>query len=411
MSGLTDVTLVGAGGEYMDAAVLIEWTVQPGGKVQEGDVVAIVETAKAATEIVAPASGTIVELLAKPGEEIKVGAVLARIGSGAASASGAAAPAAAPAAQPAQVRPPVDDGKGLVRRLPNVFASPLAKRIARDRGLDLSAIRGTGPNGRIMRADVERAASAASAAAAAAAAASTVPASVPAQQPAPEVALRPQGAGASEGYRRAMASHMVKSAAIPAFTVGMDIDGAALLAARAEIKRQGGRATINDLIIQAVARALREHPRVNAHWDGEGVLFSADINIGVAVATDLGLVVPVVHRADTLDAEGIAERMATLRVKAQSQRLSLAEISGGTFSISNLGSFGVTAFTAALNPPAAAILAVPAFRPVTLFENGKLETRQLAHFSVTADHRVLDGADVARFLNTLKEIIERGMPR
>ncbi|WP_170984387.1 dihydrolipoamide acetyltransferase family protein [Rhodoligotrophos defluvii] len=382
--GLHDVTLVGAGGEYMDSAVLVEWTVSPGTAVGEGQVLAVVETAKAATEVTAPTAGVVQELLAKPGEEIKVGSVLARI------ANGAEAPAEAAPAAPMVQAQAREESSGLARRLPKVFASPLAKRIARDRGIDLTGVKGSGPGGRIRRADVE----------------ALLPPSATAQpQPQPATATSP---AVGEGYRRAMASHMVRAAAIPAFTVGMDIDGGKLLEARARIKQQGGRATLNDLIIAAVARILRHHPRVNAQWDGKGVLFNADINIGVAIATDLGLVVPVVHRADSLGPEAIAQRMAELKVKAQSQRLSPADITGGTFSISNLGSFGVTAFTAALNPPAAAILAVPAFRNVTLFEGGRLETRPVAHFSVTADHRVLDGADVARFLGDLKNGLEGG---
>lgn len=399
MPGAIDVTLVGAGGEYMDAAVLIEWTVEPGATVVEGQVLAVVETAKAATEILAPAAGRLVERLANPGDEIKVGAILARIGADALAAASSAAPIAA-SASPAPLETS-DTGAGIARRLPKSFASPLAKRIARDRGVDISSLNGSGPNGRILRADVERAMQPA--------ASSAAPQATPAPAANVEAALQAQSPATGDGYRRAMAAHMVKSAAIPAFTVGMDIDGAALLATRAEIKRNGGRATLNDLIIVGVATALRNHPRVNAHWDGKGVLFSADINIGVAIATDLGLVVPVVHRADTLGAEDVAARMSALRVKAQSQRLSPSDISNGTFSISNLGSFGVTAFTAALNPPAAAILAVPAFRPITLFANGKIETRQLAQFSVTADHRVLDGVDVARFLRDLKNILEAGI--
>jgi len=397
---LIDVTLVGAGGEYMDSAVLIEWTVTPGTVVEEGQTLAVVETAKAATEVTAPAKGVLQEQLAKPGEEVGIGAVLARIATGG-SAREVPLPQQFNGHDPAPAAA-TSNTAGLHKRLPAAFASPLAKRIAREHGIDLAGLKGTGPGGRIRRADVE----------AQLAEKQAQPARADAQSRAPDLTSRPAESPrppqAIEGYRRAMAAHMVRAAAIPAFTLGLEIDGAKLFEARSRIKQQGGRATLNDLIISAVARTLRNHPRVNAQWDGAGVLFNADINIGIAVATDLGLVVPVLHRTDAMEVEAIAGRMADLRVKAQSQRLSPAEISGGTFSISNLGSFGITQFTAALNPPAAAILAVPAFRSVTLFEDGRLETRKLAHFAVTADHRVLDGADVARFLQDLKISIESG---
>jgi len=387
-----DVVLVGAGGEYMDSAVVLEWKAALGDRLSVGQTLVVVETAKAATEIDAPASGILTHIAAEAGSEVMVGALLGRIesaGSGPTpTREGSASPSGAPESVVSDTVPPSAKSAGLPRRWPRAYATPLAKRLAVEHGIDLGKIAGSGPHSRIVKADVL-------------AAATSIQGG-----PKAEHELAPR----TDGYRRAMAQHMARAAGIPSFSITMDCDGTNLLARRAHIKTAGGRATINDLILHVVVQTLKRHRRVNARWDGKGVAFNEAVNLGVAVATDTGLVVPVVRNADHLSLDEIAAEVTRLRLKAESQTLTTSEIVDGTFTVSNLGSLGVASFTATLNPPQAAILAVPAFKRVVSFDDGRLESRPVARLSLTADHRVLDGIDAARFLADLCRQLEKADP-
>jgi pyruvate dehydrogenase E2 component (dihydrolipoamide acetyltransferase) len=385
---MTDILLIGAGGEYMESAVLVEWHVRPGDRVAKGQLVATVETAKAATEVEAPADGTVAELLAAVGDEVAVGAAIARLAGGDAAAAGetAAAPEPPPAREP-----------GLPRRLPAAFASPLARRLALEAGIDLSTLRGSGPHGRIVRRDVL----------------STAPRPpVPEPKPEPRPEPRPQPEPGPErgarsgGYRRAMAAQMARTLQIPMFSVSVDCDGTALLAERRRIKAVGGIATVNDLIVFRVARLLARHRTLNAHWAEDRVVPQDRVNIGVAVATGAGLVVPVLHDADRLSLADTATGLRRLRERAEAQSLATAEISGATLTVTNLGGFGVADFVPIVNPPQVAILGVAAFRPTAVFDGARLESRPVARLTMSADHRAVDGADVARFLDALRADLE-----
>jgi pyruvate dehydrogenase E2 component (dihydrolipoamide acetyltransferase) len=364
---MTEIRLIGAGGEYMDSAVLVEWHVRPGDAVARGQLVATVETAKAATEVEAPVGGTVAELLAAVGDEVAVGAAIARLAGG----NGAMEPAS-------------PRGPGLPRRLPAGFASPLARRLARDAGIDLSALRGSGPHGRITRRDVLSAAPRA-----------------PEPQPEPE----PER-GRSGGYRRAMAAQMARTLQIPMFSVSVDCDGSALLAERRRIKAVGGIATVNDLIVFRVARLLARHPDLNAHWAEDRSVPQERVNVGVAMATEAGLVVPVLRDADRLSLAETAAGLRRLRERAEAQGLAAAEVSGATLTVTNLGGFGVADFVPIVNPPQVAILAVAAFRPTAVFDGARLESRPVARLTMSADHRAVDGAGVARFLDALRADLE-----
>lgn len=370
---MTEIRLIGAGGEYMDSAVLVEWHVRPGDAVAKGQLVATVETAKAATEVEAPAGGTIAELLAAVGDEVAVGAAIARLAGG----DGATADEAASAAEPVSPR-----GPGLPRRLPAGFASPLARRLARDAGIDLSALRGSGPRGRITKRDVLSAA----------------PHS-PEPRPEPE-------RGRSGGYRRAMAAQMARTLQVPMFSVSVDCDGSALLAERRRIKAVGGIATVNDLIVFRVARLLARHPDLNAHWAEDRAVPQERVNVGVAMATEAGLVVPVLRDADRLSLAETAAGLRRLRERAEAQGLAAAEVSGATLTVTNLGGFGVADFVPIVNPPQVAILGIAAFRPTAVFDGARLESRPVARLTMSADHRAIDGAGVARFLDALRADLE-----
>lgn len=387
-----DVVLAGAGGEYMDSAVVLEWKAALGDSVTVGETLVVVETAKAATEIDSPVSGVLTHIAAEAGSEVMVGALLGRIepaGPAHTSAQGgSASPSGAPGGAVLETVPSSAELVGLPRRWPRAYATPLAKRLAVEHGIDLSKVAGSGPHHRIVKADVL-------------AAAHTTQ-----DKPKAEPELSPR----ADGYRRAMAQHMARAAGIPSFSIAMDCDGTSLLARRAQIKTVGGRASVNDLILHAVAQTLKRHRRVNARWDSEGVAFNEAVHLGIAVATDLGLVVPVVRHADRLSLEEVAAEVTRLRLKAESQSLTTPEIVDGTFTVSNLGPLGVASFTATLNPPQAAILAVPAFKRVVFFDDGRLESRPVARLSLTADHRVLDGIDAARFLADLCRQLEKANP-
>jgi pyruvate dehydrogenase E2 component (dihydrolipoamide acetyltransferase) len=269
----------------------------------------------------------------------------------------------------------------------------LAERLARRQGVDLASVRGSGPAGRIVKRDLEEAGTAA------------------AMRPAAEE--EPERAATSieepSRMRRTIARRMTEAKQrIPHFYVRAEYDMSAAMGLRASIKKAGAmpRLTVTHLLIKACAVALRRHPRVNSAWEDERVVFHEDVNVGIAVAVDDGLVVPVLHRVQLMTLEQVAERAATLTERARAGRFAGDELSGGTFSISNVGVVDVDDLVAVINPPQAAILAVGAVKERPVVRQGKVAVALTMRATLSCDHRVLNGVEGGEFLATLREILE-----
>jgi pyruvate dehydrogenase E2 component (dihydrolipoamide acetyltransferase) len=273
-----------------------------------------------------------------------------------------------------------------------VKASPLARRIARERGIELASLQGTGPEGRIVAEDVERAAAAPAA-------------------PAPLAVEAPLGAEVVplSSLRRTVARRMTEAWQAPAFQISMSAEmsrGLALRARLVELAKDEPKPTISDLLTKVCAAALMRHRAVNAHFDGDSVRLLPTADIGIAVATDRGLLVPVIRGCERRTIAEIAAARADLVERARSGKLQQEDLEGGSFTISNLGMYGVEQFVAVLNPPQAAILAVGAVEDRPAAVEGRVEVRPLMTMTLTCDHRSLDGADAADFLRTVKTFLE-----
>ncbi len=380
-----EVRLTAVAGEYMATAVVQEWLVQEGQPVAEGAPLVVVETAKANVEIPAPATGVLQQIVVARGDEAPVGALLAVI----ASAGERAAPPATVTAREAtrtEPSPKTDTTPAPEPQAPGGFvrATPRARALARELGVPLARVTAAG-GGVVSEEDVRRAASAA--------------------RPAPRVEQL-------EGYRRAAAEHMARALEVPQFSVSMTFDATRLDETRAALKRadpEDGAVipSVTEFVVKAAALALRRHPRVNARWEDGRVRALDDVNVGVAVATDRGLVVPVLRAADTRALSDLAAGLAGLRTRAEAFRLAPEDVQGGTFTVSNLGMFGVEHFTALVNPPQAAILAVSAVTARVVWVSGEARPQRRGDLTLTADHRVIDGMDAARFLGDIKALLEQ----
>jgi pyruvate dehydrogenase E2 component (dihydrolipoyllysine-residue acetyltransferase) len=346
--------------ESMREGIVVRWLREPGQLVAPGDELVEIETDKATVTCQAEAEGPL-EILVGPGESAAVGAPIARIG--------------ATAAPPG----------------PRLRASPLARRLARERNVDLAGVRGSGPGGRIVRADIERAGRAAEAVA-------------PVASDDPRGGVTIQAPGPAQ---RVTAARMVEAVrAIPAFTVSAEFDMDRCVELRTRLARTTDRApTHNDLVVKAAALALREHPRVNASYSDGAFHLYQRVNVGIAVAAGDALLVPTVYEADTLGLGAIARATRSLAERARAGALTPAELDGATFTVSNLGGFGITEFTAVINPPQAAILAVGAVVRRPVVRDGAVVPGHLLTATLTCDHRILDGASAARFLCRVGELL------
>ncbi len=413
----------------MTEGTLARWLKKEGEAVKAGDVIAEIETDKATMEVEAVDEGILGKILVADGTEaVKVNAPIAILVQEGEKVpeNGAAAPApasAAPAAAPKTETPaaaasaaPLINGHDKGSR---IFASPLAKRIARDKGIDLAGVTGSGPNGRIVRADVEGAKAAPAAAPAPAAAA---PVAAPAAAPAPAPAAPPKAAAITAPHslvphttmRRVIARRLTESKqSVPHFYLTMDIELDALLALRAELNARSAKdgagafkLSVNDMIIKAAAIALRRVPKVNASFTDDGVAFYEDVDISVAVAIPDGLITPIIRRADQKGLATISNEMKDLGLRARAGKLKPEEFQGGGFSVSNLGMFGVKDFQAIINPPQAAILAVGAGEQRPVVKDGQLAVATVMSATLSVDHRVVDGALGAEWLQAFKAIIQ-----
>jgi pyruvate dehydrogenase E2 component (dihydrolipoamide acetyltransferase) len=404
----------------MTEGTLARWHKKEGEPVEIGEIIAEIETDKAIVDLEAEASGILAKIFVADGSNgVKVGSVIARIaqlggghasdtapGSGGAGADTAARADAAPA--------PVHPHSNGTRR----FASPLARRIAAERGVALEEITGSGPNGRIIKADVESHVPALAAPA---------PAMLPQSQP--PKALAPQNhsphahleAAATHGLdpaydevphtgmRRVIAQRLSESKQqVPHFYLDLDCQIDALLALRAQLHAsvEGVKLSVNDFLVKAAALALRQVPAANASWTESCVRMHRDVDISVAVATPGGLLTPVVRGADGKSLGAISAEVKALAERARVGKLLPAQYQGGTFTISNLGMYGVRRFSAIINPPQACILAVGAAEQRPIVRDGALAVGTLVTLGLSADHRVVDGAVAAEFLATLRKLLE-----
>src|SRR5690606_23175018 len=401
------------------------------------DVLVEIETDKAVMEYEAYEDGYLVQQTVGEGETVPIGAVIGVIADspdavpadsgGAGAAEQAAAPEQAPQPEVEEVRPaeeapptvPAQAAPAEPERGPRPLSSPLARRLAREYGLDITQIKGSGPKGRVVRADVEAAAKQREQEKAPAAAPQPAPVPAPAaarpQPPQPEFEdLRDSEEVPVGNIRKVIARRLTQAKQeAPHFYLRRTIDAEALREFRAQINEQlaptGVKVSVNDLIVKAVATVLRDHPEVNSSWVDDKLLRHKRINVGIAVAVDTGLVVPVLHDADTLALSEVARRSRALVEKARDGKLSPQDMSGGTFSVSNLGMFGVESFSAVINPPEAAILAVGAMQQEPVVRDGEIVARHTIALELSVDHRAVDGAVGAAFLKDLAEVLESPM--
>jgi pyruvate dehydrogenase E2 component (dihydrolipoamide acetyltransferase) len=413
----------------MTEGTLSRWLKKQGETIKAGDVLAEIETDKATMEVEAVDEGVLGKILVPDGTEgVKVNApiaILVQVGE-AVPAEGAPAPApaaaapaaeapkaAAPAPSPSpSAAPVVANGRDGDR----IVASPLAKRIAKDAGIDLKGVNGSGPNGRIVRADVEAVQTGQGAPAPAAAAPAPAPVAAkapPAPAKAPAITAPHQFVPHSS-MRRVIAKRLTESKqTVPHFYLTMDIELDALLKLRGELNarssKDGGgsfKLSVNDMIIKASALALRRVPKVNASFTEDGVAYYDDVDVSVAVAIPDGLITPIIRRADQKGLATISNEMKDLGLRARAGKLKPEEFQGGGFSVSNLGMFGVKDFQAIINPPQAAILAVGAGEPRPVVKDGQLAVATVMSATLSVDHRVVDGALGAEWLQAFKAIIQ-----
>jgi pyruvate dehydrogenase E2 component (dihydrolipoamide acetyltransferase) len=411
----------------MTEGTLARWLKKEGEQVKAGDIIAEIETDKATMEVEAVDEGILGKILVPGGTAaVKVNDVIAVLVEPGESAD--AAPAAKPAPAPAPATPKTE-AAAPVAAMPSVapaanghaggdraIASPLAKRMAQQAGLDLARIAGSGPNGRIVKADVEAALAKGPAAkpapAAQPAAAAPAPAPAPKAPAAPITA--PHQAVPHSTMRKVIARRLSESKqTVPHFYVSMDIELDALLKLRGELNatspKDGAGAfklSVNDMVIKAAAVTLRRIPKVNASWTEDAAILYDDVDISVAVSIPDGLITPIIRKADQKGLAAISNEMKDLAARAKSGKLKPEEFQGGGFSISNMGMYGVTDFAAIINPPQAGILAVSAGQQRPVVKDGALAVATVMTCTLSVDHRIVDGALAAEWIAEFKRIVE-----
>jgi pyruvate dehydrogenase E2 component (dihydrolipoamide acetyltransferase) len=397
-------------GMVQETGTLLQWLKVPGATVAKGEPLMEIETDKANVEVEAPASGILASVSAQPGDVIPVGKTIALILAPGESVPQFKSPSVSISATPIAMRAAAEHNVDLSQIKPKgnriqkddvlayievhakgngrTLASPKARRLAQERGLDLEAIAGSGPGGAILAADV-------------------VSAQAPTPIAAAPIEAAPETLGVSRMWRVMVERISHAWTTIPHFYLMREVNAARLISWREDVqKRITEKITYTDLLVKLAAAALRQHPRLNASWQTDRIALNVDINIGLAVAVDDGLIVPVIQRADQLGLSQLAARRTDLVARAQASKLSLDDISGGTFTISNLGMYGVDAFNAIINPPQAAILAVSRIADRVVPLNGQPAVQPMMTLSLSCDHRVVDGARGAEFLRTLAELVE-----
>jgi pyruvate dehydrogenase E2 component (dihydrolipoamide acetyltransferase) len=437
----------------MEEGKLVKWLKNEGDAVKTGDPIGEVETDKAIMELVARGDGILRRRLVAENESVPVGTLVGVIATAdediAALVAGATAPAAggtaptpapampavpgAPAASPqestgpsrnhaavvtggAQTRPgapatpataapaaaaPAQAGGTAHGAGGSVLSSPLARRLATEQGLDLARVQGSGPNGRIIKRDIEAAASRGGARAAAAPNAAPAAPAISREGDYQDVPLTT--------IRKIIAKRLGESIGpIPTFYLTAELDLTRMMEMRTAMVELGDefKVSVNDIMLKAIAVALSKHPEVNAHWNGDHIRYFNRVHLGMAVATDDGLIVPVIWDADRKGMSQISREAKELATRARERKLKPEEFTGSTFSVSNLGMFGIDQFTAIINPPEAAILAIGSSEEKLVVVDGEAVVRQRLRVTMSCDHRIIDGAVGAKFLQTLRRLVE-----
>lgn len=403
--------------DTMEEGVIAKWNVKEGDKVESGDIIAEVETDKATMEVEVFDSGIILKILAKEGDAIPLGKPMAIIGEEGEdisdllkdSGNGKAEDTGEKEEKGGQKKEaekskdkeekdsvvdeegdgkkkaPVDSGNGRIK------ASPLARKMAEDRGIKLSDIKGSGPEGRIIKKDIEEFESS----------------KRPAVARAPIVSKEDEETRVSQ-MRKTIARRLSESKfTSPHYYETIDINVEELVAARAKLNEVSEqKISFNDIIVKACAHALRQHPAVNSSWQDDTMLRHGDVNVAIAVAIDDGLLTPVITNADQKGLRQIGQESRELAELARNRKLQPGQMQGSTFTVSNLGMFGIEEFTAIINPPNACILAVGTIREVPVVKDGEVAPGKRMKVTLSSDHRIVDGATAARFLGTLRNILE-----
>ncbi|SIQ08871.1 MULTISPECIES: pyruvate dehydrogenase complex dihydrolipoamide acetyltransferase [Acidiphilium] len=413
----------------MTEGTLAKWLKNEGDTIKSGDVIAEIETDKATMEVEAVDEGVLGKILVAAGTEgVAVNAPIAvLVDAGEAVPSAAAAPAPkaeAPAPKaaveatpaPAPRGEPKANGHDTSDHGARIFASPLARRMAQQAGLNLAGITGSGPNGRIVKADIDAARGQTPAAPAGVPQAAAAPVAAPAASLAPKPAeiTAPHDAVPHSSMRKVIAKRLqAAKQTIPHFYLSMDVELDALLKLRADLNAQSPKdgagafkLSVNDLIIKASAIALRRVPAANASFTDDAMIRYHDVDISVAVAIPDGLITPIIRKADQKGLAAISNEMKDLAARAKSGKLKPEEFQGGSFSISNLGMFGITSFSAIINPPQGAIIAIGAGEKRPVVRGAELAIATVMTVTLSCDHRVVDGAIGAEFLAAFKSIVE-----
>lgn len=404
-----------------------KWLKQVGDKITDGEIIAEIETDKATMELQSFESGTLQRILVEAGKVVPIGEVIAIIGDGAAPTASAPAPAAAPpaaapapdaSAAPAPAAPAApSNGQGD----DHIKASPLARKLAAERGIDLRLVQGTGPGGRIIKENVEefQPGTPASASAPAPQPAAAAPVSAPTPAPAPAPAPTPNAAAEPLGrMRRAIARAMNDAKpGIPHIYVTVEVDMGAAMKLRQQINESGAAAvkvSVNDLVVKAAAKALAKLPVVNTSFattsEGQpGVVRHDQVNVSVAVALDDGLIAPVIKDADKKSIGTIAAEVKDMAGRAREGKIKQNELEGATFQVTNLGMYGVVEFGSIITVPQVASLAVGAVRQVPVVRDGAIVVGEVMNVTLSADHRIVDGAVAAQYLAELRKLLEAPM--
>ena len=406
-------------GLTMEEGTVSQWIKKEGDAIKVGDVILEITTDKLTNEVVSEYEGTLIKIVAQEGEDIPVKGLLAYIGQPG-EAVGGAAPAAAPAAEAAPAAPaaaaPAAAPAPVAANGKRIRISPLARKTAAKMGVDYSGIAGSGPSGRIVLKDILAAAEtqkAAPAPVAAAAAPEAAPA--PAAKPAPKTGLElMEGDKVIKlaGMRKVVSERMWASHnEIPPVTQNIKVDVTELMKFRKTLLAMTGKKySVNDLVLKATAKCLRQHPEMLVSMDGNQIIQRAHVNLGMAVALDAGLIVPVIRDADKMGLDELAATAKDLATRAKENKLGADEYKGSTFSVSNLGMFGIETFTPIINQSDAAILGVCAIQDeLALDDEGNVTKKQVMRLSVTLDHRLLDGAVVAKFQMDLRDLLQNPM--
>ena len=397
-------------GLTMEEGTVSQWVKHEGDAVKTGDVLLEITTDKLTNEVTSEHDGVLLKIVAQEGEDVPVKGLLCYVGQPGEAVGGAPAAAApAPAAAAAPAAAPVVAAAGGAR----VRISPLARKTAAKLGVDVTKLTGTGPSGRIRQQDVLAAASAPQAAAAPAPAPAAAPA--PAGKPVSKTGLElMEGDTVAKlaGMRKVVAQRMLQShTEIPPVTQNTKVDVTELMKFRKMLMAEtGNKYSVNDLILKATAKCLRQHPEVLVSLDGDQVIQRAHVNLGMAVALDAGLIVPVIRDADRLGLDALSAAAKDLASRAKNNKLTPDEYKGSTFSVSNLGMFGIETFTPIVNQPDAAILGVCAVQDeLVMDDEGNISKHQVMRLSFTYDHRLIDGAVAAKFVMALRDLLEKPM--